>query len=383
VKTFHCDHCGALVFFESVSCVSCGHALGFAPDLMEMVAFEPAGERGWRSLAAKSQGCVYRLCANGRDHAVCNWYVPQEEPEGLCAACRLNDVIPDPSAPEQRERWHRAEVAKRRLVYTLRRLGLPTAGDAATGRPALRVRFLADVPGGPPVVTGHDNGVITLNLAEADDAEREKRRVQLFEPQRTLVGHFRHESGHYYWSVLVEGSPWLEPFRARFGDERADYAAALATYYAHGPPGGWPDHCVTAYACAHPWEDWAETWAHYLHVVDSLETAASFGISVRPRHPAAKTITAEPGKAVAAGATFDTMLAQWVPLTYALNSLNRGLGLPDLYPYVLSAGAVEKLRLVHEIIGAMGHPAAPAPSAAPADGGAARRLAEPDPRAET
>src|SRR5215468_426684 len=213
VKPFHCDHCGALVFFESVSCVSCGHALGFAPDLMEMVAFEAAGERGWRSLAAKSQGRVYRLCANGRDHAVCNWYVPEEEPEGLCAACRLNHVIPDPSAPEQRERWHRAEVAKRRLVYTLRRLGLPTAGDAATGRPALRVRFLADVPGGPPVVTGHDNGVITLNLAEADDAEREKRRVQLFEPQRTLVGHFRHESGHYYWSVLVEGSPWHEPFR--------------------------------------------------------------------------------------------------------------------------------------------------------------------------
>ena len=199
-------------------------------------------------------------------------------------------------------------------------------------------------------MTGHANGVITLNLAEADDAERERRRVQLFEPQRTLVGHFRHESGHYYWSVLIAGSPWHERVRALFGDERADYAAALAAYYANGPSATWPDECVTAYASAHPWEDWAETWAHLLHMTDSLETAAGFGLSVRHRHPSARTMSAEPGKAVAAGATFDTVLDNWFPLTYALNSLNRGLGLPDLYPYVLSPKAIEKLRLVHEVI---------------------------------
>jgi hypothetical protein len=349
--TFYCDGCGALVFFESVTCVSCGRALGFLPDVMAMTALEPAGD-AWKSLADGSQGKLYRPCANGVDYGVCNWYVPVEETEGLCAACRLNEMIPDTSVPDNRERWHRAEIAKRRLVYTLRRLDLPTEGDgdAAGARPPLRVRFLADVPGEAPVMTGHANGVITLNLAEADDAERERRRVQLFEPQRTLVGHFRHESGHYYWSVLIADSPWHERVRALFGDERADYAAALSAYYANGPSATWPDECVTAYASAHPWEDWAETWAHLLHMTDSLETAASFGLSVRHRHPSARTMSAEPGKAVAAGATFDTVLDNWFPLTNALNSLNRGLGLPDLYPYVLSPKAIEKLRLVHEVI---------------------------------
>ena len=353
--TFYCDGCGALVFFESVTCVSCGRALGFLPDLMTMVALEPHGD-AWTSLAAESGDRLYRLCANGRDFGVCNWYVPAADPATLCAACRLNDVIPDPSVPENHERWHRAEVAKRRLVYTLRRLDLPTDGHAAEQRPPLRVRFLVEVLGAAPVLTGHANGVITLNLTEADDAEREKRRVELYEPQRTLVGHFRHESGHYYWSALIADSPWQERFRSLFGDERADYAAALAAYYANGPVASWSDECITAYGSAHPWEDWAETWANYLHMVDSLETAAGFGISVRPRHPAARTMGAEPTRAVAAGATFDTIIENWVPLTYALNSLNRGVGLPDLYPYVLSAKAVAKLRFVHEVVTAAGKP---------------------------
>jgi hypothetical protein len=161
--TFYCDGCGALVFFESVTCVSCGRALGFLPDVMSMTALEPAGD-AWKSLADGSEGKLYRPCANGRDYGVCNWFVPVEESEGLCAACRLNEVIPDTSVPDNRERWHRAEIAKRRLVYTLRRLDLPTEGDGDTAgaRPRLRVRFLADVPGQAPVMTGHANGVITL-----------------------------------------------------------------------------------------------------------------------------------------------------------------------------------------------------------------------------
>jgi hypothetical protein len=39
-----------------------------------------------------------------------------------------------------------------------------------------------------------------------------------------------------------------------------------------------------------------------------------------------------------------------VPLTVALNSLNRSMGHADVYPFVLSEKAIEKLRLVHDVI---------------------------------
>jgi hypothetical protein len=200
------------------------------------------------------------------------------------------------------------------------------------------------------VFSGHDNGLITLNIAEADDAEREKRRVNLHEPYRTLLGHFRHESAHYYWDQLIANTPRLAPFRELFGDETQDYAAALQKHYNQGAPADWQKQWVSAYASSHPWEDWAETWAHYLHIVDTIETAASFGISLAPKHPAAKTMTADPKKVVRPGTGFDTILENWLPLTYALNSLNRGMGLPDLYPFVLSAPVTDKLHFIHETI---------------------------------
>lgn len=350
MKTFHCDHCGALVFFENVSCVQCGHALGFLPDIMDLAALEPDGTDQWKSLAAEAQGRLYRACANGRVYSVCNWFVPADESDEFCSACRLNTMVPDASVPEYHALWHKVEIAKRRLVYTLRQLRLSIVGPPGEMCPRLQFRFLADAPGAAPVLTGYENGVITLNLAEADDAEREKRRTQLHEPQRTLVGHFRHESGHYYWNALVANSRWHEPFRLLFGDERADYGQALEVYYAKGSAADWASRCVSAYASAHPWEDWAETWAHYLQMVDTLETAAGFGMSIRPRHPSAKTISAEPHQALAPGGTFDTMMEHWFPLTYALNSLNRGVGVSELYPFVLSNLAVEKLRFVHELI---------------------------------
>ena len=351
MKTFHCDHCGALVFFENIFCLHCNHALGFLPDIMDLTALEPDQDQQWKSLGAAAGGRLYRACANGRDYSVCNWFVPVDEPDEFCAACRLNAVVPDAALPQNHAPWHKIEIAKRRLIYTLRRLALPTEGDPSRNTPRLQFRFLAETPGTAPVLTGHENGVITLNIAEADDAEREKRRNELHEPQRTLVGHFRHESGHYYWDALIAGTARQENFRSLFGDERADYSAALQAYYANGPSTDWASRCVSAYASAHPWEDWAETWAHYLHMVDSLETAAGFGLSLRPHHPSAKTISAEPQMALCAGATFDSLLEHWFPLTYALNSLNRGVGLPDMYPFVLSSPVVEKLRFVHGTIG--------------------------------
>lgn len=358
MKPFHCDACGGLVFFENDSCVKCGRALGFLPELLDLSALEPAENDSFRPLAPAAKGQLHRLCANGRQHGLCNWMVPVEDSEPFCAACRLNEVIPDLSVAGNEERWARLEKAKRRLIYTLMKLRLPVDAVATEGRPALRFRFLGDDTVAP-VLTGHASGVITVNIVEADDAVREARRVSLHEPLRTLLGHFRHEIAHYYWDRLIAASPWLERFRALFGDERDDYAKALQRHYDQGPSRDWVERSVSAYASSHPWEDWAETWAHYLHIVDTIETAAGFGLTLKPRHPAAESMTADPKKAAKEEAGFDLILATWFPLTYALNSLNRGMGLSDLYPFVLSAAAIDKLRFIHEVVEGSRQPACP------------------------
>jgi hypothetical protein len=356
MKTFYCDHCGGLVFFENVKCVQCGHTLGFLSDVLDLSALEPLPQNKWRALATSAKDRQYRQCQNGREHEVCNWLVPVEDTNPFCAACRMNQTIPDLTIAENLKRWHKMELAKRRLVYTLLHLGLPLHGAPAQNRPALQFNFLADTPGQPFIMTGHENGLITLNIAEADDAEREKRRLNLHEPYRTLLGHFRHEVAHYYWDQLIAGTSRRLRFRELFGDETQDYAAALKNYYNQGAPADWQQRHVSAYASAHPWEDWAETWAHYLHIIDTIETAAGFGISLRPKHPAAQTMTADPKTVSETEDSFDRILKNWMPLTYALNSLNRGMGLPDLYPFVLSAPAVEKMRFIHETVREVSRP---------------------------
>jgi hypothetical protein len=356
MKPFHCDACGSLVFFENSQCVKCGHALGFLPEWLELSALEPgpAGDL-FRPLVPVEDGRSHRWCANGREYGLCNWLVPEDDPQSFCVACRLNEVIPDLSVAGNKERWGRLENAKRRLIYTLLKLRLPVDAETEGERTALRFRFLGD-SAGAPVLTGHAAGVITVNIVEADDAEREERRVSLHEPFRTLLGHFRHEVGHYYWDRLIANSSWLERFRALFGDEREDYAQALRRHYEKGPAADWGERGVSAYASSHPWEDWAETWAHYLHIVDTIETAAGFGLTLKPRHPAADSMTADPKKAAKEEAGFEVILNNWFPLTYALNSLNRGMGLLDLYPFVLSDAAIGKLRFVHEVIEASRRP---------------------------
>jgi hypothetical protein len=350
LKTFYCDDCGNLVFFENVQCVKCDHALGFLPDVLDLSALEPARDDRWSALAAPVKNRLYRRCQNGRDHEVCNWLVPVEDKNPFCLACRLNKTIPDLPITGNLERWHKMELAKRRLIYTLLHLGLSLKGKPEEKRPPLQFEFLADTPGKPSILTGHKNGLITLNIAEADDVEREKRRVSFHEPHRTLLGHFRHEVAHYYWDQLIANTPHLPRFRELFGDESQDYAAALKNYYEHGAPADWEQRHVSAYASAHPWEDWAETWAHYLHFIDAIETAAGFGITLKPKHPSAKTMTADPKTVSETEGSFDQIFRNWLPLTYALNSLNRGMGLPDLYPFVLSAPAIEKMRFIHETI---------------------------------
>lgn len=349
MKTFHCDVCGRLVFFENTSCLHCNHVLGFIPEELDLCSFEDDADGTLRSLAPHAAGRTFRRCSNAVEHGVCNWMVADDDPNPFCVSCRLNDVIPDLAVPGNRDRWHRIELAKRRLIYTLLKLRLPLEGSPFENKTGLRFRFLGDTPGAPAVLTGHEDGVITLNIAEADDEVREQRRVQFREPLRTLVGHFRHEAAHYYWDRLIAGTEWLPRFRELFGSEDADYQESLKTYYERGAPPDWLQHNVSSYASAHPWEDWAETTAHYFNIVDSLETASAFGVMSRPVHPAADTMAINPCEATDPDATFDDLLHTWFALTYVLNSLNRGAGLPDLYPFVLSPTAVEKLRFIHEV----------------------------------
>ena len=356
MKIFHCGECDQLVFFENTACVSCGHALAYLPDRAELGTLEPDGEGRWRSLSPGTEGRTYRLCQNYSKENVCNWAVPADDPNPFCLSCRLSRIIPDLGRPGVREGWAKLEAAKRRLIYSLLAFELPLATKAEDPERGLGFEFLADpdpnTPGAAPVLTGHDNGVITINVAEADDAERENRRNQLHEPYRTLLGHFRHEVGHYYWDRLIKDSDAIEPFRKLFGDERADYGEALKRHYEQGAPADWVQSFVSTYASSHPWEDWAETWAHYLHMTDTLETAIACGLSLRPKRsdePVLKPDIAITGKR---SSSFDQMIERWFSLTYVLNNLNRGMGLPDGYPFVLSTPAIDKLRFVHEVVAA-------------------------------
>ena len=353
MKLFQCQHCGQPLFFENTRCESCGRELGYLPARETMTALEPAGGGTFRALAEPKGR--YRYCDNAQ-HRVCNWLVP-DGGDLYCAACRHNRIIPDLSQDENLVHWRKIEGAKHRLFYMLLRLRLPRTTRVEDPDKGLAFDFLSDEPGPVPVMTGHANGLITINLAEADDAERERRRGEMGEPYRTLVGHFRHEIAHYYWDHLVANSPTLDSFRAIFGDERPDYAEALKRHYQNGPPVDWPTRFITAYASAHPWEDFAETWAHYFHMVDTLETAGAFGLHVTPKLPG----TADLSSRVdfdAYRAPLNSLIDAWLPLTFAVNSINRSMGLPDLYPFVLTPAVIVKLGFVHQRIRARDSPEA-------------------------
>jgi hypothetical protein len=354
MKIFHCGHCDQLIFFENVTCVNCGHLLAYLQDVADVTSLEPIGDELWRTSSDKKGKRRYRLCRNYREFNVCNWAIPSDDSSVYCHSCRLTRIIPNLENLADREAWARLETAKRRVIHSLLGLNLPVVSKAEDPEHGLAFEFLADLnpgaPGAAPILTGHENGVITINVAEADDAEREKRRLQLHEPYRTILGHFRHEVGHYYWDRLVRESSWIDGFRQQFGDERTDYGEALKRHHEQGAPLDWSVSFVSAYASAHPWEDWAETWAHYLHIHDTLETAIACGLSLRPKRsnePAMKPDIALTGRRPP---SFDGIIERWFSLTYVLNNLNRGMGLADAYPFVLSPPAVEKLRFVHDVV---------------------------------
>ena len=377
MKLFHCDQCRNALFFENVQCLHCGSDLAFLPTRMALAAIEqvPQAPGLWRR---KKQGKApstnhFRLCHNNSKHQACNFAVPEADPNPFCVSCRLTQIVPDLSVAGNRERWFRTEAAKRRLFYTLARLGLVSNNPANGLSDGPVFQFLADLPG-LQVMTGHMNGVVTLNIAEADDDERVKRRLQMREPYRTLLGHFRHESGHYYWDTLIRDAGRQEEFRAVFGDEQQDYRAALQSHYANGAMAGWQASFVSAYAASHPWEDWAETWAHYLHMVDLLETAAAYNtrLAVPGDRNDADDAVVNPFDDVA---SFELLVEQWVPLTLLVNSMNRSLGQEDAYPFALSATSLDKLRFVHNLIQSQQMQPAqardPAPAGAPSQAEAA------------
>ena len=353
MKLFSCQACGQVLFFENVRCEHCGHVLGYLPDKTTVSALEPLAGEAWKALAAPQN--AYKFCRN-YSHGVCNWMVPADDAVGFCAACRHNHVIPDLSAPGNNQLWSRFEAAKRRLFYTLMRLHLPLENRLDNPQHGLAFDFLADEARthAQGVMTGHEKCLITLALREADDAVREKVRGEMSEPYRTLLGHFRHESGHYFWDRLIGGDDnRLAEFRALFGDERQDYAASLQRHYSEGAPAFWRNEFVSVYATTHPWEDFAETWAHYLHIVDTLETARAFGIKVKPRVNYGE-LSAVVDFDSHNAASMAQLIDAWLPIAFAVNSLNRSMGQPDLYPFVLAPRTIEKLAFVH----ALTHPAA-------------------------
>jgi hypothetical protein len=355
-QAFRCV-CGRAVFFRNSQCVACGTALGYEPTQARLLPLVP-GPDGitWEEAQADTAGGappLYRRCANFDSPAGCNWLIGAEEGATMCIACRLNRTIPDLSLPDNAGLWRRIETAKRRMVAQLLSLGLPVKSRVTEDpQQGLMFDLLRANAGASPVMTGHDEGLITLNVEEADDARREQIRLAMHEPYRTMLGHFRHEVGHYYWDRLVRSTDWLEPFRIRFGDEREDYAAALQRHYLSGPDPTWPQRCVSAYASTHPWEDWAETWAHYLHMVDTMHTALSFGVDgsnveleIAPFTEDALDVRDDPD-----APRFLQFLNAWVDLTAVLNELSRSMGQHDYYPFVLSKPAVAKLHFVHRLV---------------------------------
>lgn len=366
-RSYRCQ-CGRPVFLRNSQCLACRTPLGYVADRLGVMPLAPAQGAGAPpdtfTVFGDPQGPVYRRCANLMTSAACSWMVPAARDgdalpvdlhglaPGYCLACSVTRTIPDLSQEANGVFWGKLEQAKRRLISQLLALGLPVVSRHADPVHGLAFDFLSNMPGAPHVMTGHDDGVITLNAEEAEDAVRERIRAEMREPYRTLLGHFRHEIGHYYWDLLVLPTPWIDDFRALFGDDRADYAAALQVHYDQGPPPDWADRFVSSYASTHPWEDWAETWAHYLHMADTADTAMSFGVDATNVELTSDLFTVDdlwqPDHADAA--KFLDFINGWVKLTNVLNELSRSMGQPDYYPFVLPRAAVGKLQFIHRVI---------------------------------
>ena len=322
MKAYTCRVCGNALYFENSVCVSCGTPLGYSRDERDIVPVDAAG------VYVDADGLVWHVCRN-LNLSGCTWLAPLEG--GQCFSCDLTRTRPsDDDAPGLRN-FPVAERAKRQLLRELDALGFTVVGKDVDRENGLAFDLLSSTLS--PVMIAHDDGIVTIDLAEGDDSHRERIRRQLDEPYRTMLGHFRHEVGHYMEWQLVERHPdVLARARELFGDETIDYAASAQRHYDQGPPANWHEDYISAYATMHPYEDFAETWAHYLHICDTIETAVAYGLL-----PATDIV----------GRDFrDLVEAVWIPLSTALNLVNRSMGANDLYPFVLPPHVVDKLEFV-------------------------------------
>lgn len=336
MRDFTCPNCGQRLAFENSVCLSCDSRIGFSLDAM---AFLVIAEDDMAEQAGSVAGSEYQLCAN-MHLAECNWLVPVAPIRKLCVSCALTRTRPNDADTVALAAFARAERAKRRLIAELHGLGLPIVGRDVDPRYGLAFDLLSSAQ--EKIFTGHENGVITLDLAEGDDVHREQLRIAMDEPYRTLLGHFRHEVGHYYFYRLVAGEPdRAQQFGELFGDPDLDYQEALDRHYSDGPPAEWQQDFVSSYATMHPAEDWAETFAHYLHIRDTLDTAAAFGFA-----PAGAALD----RRVLGPSGFGTITEMWLPLSWGLNMVNRSMGKDDLYPFVLAPAVLDKMRFIHTVI---------------------------------
>ncbi|MGY5351294.1 zinc-binding metallopeptidase family protein [Wenyingzhuangia sp. IMCC45533] len=330
MKIFSCPNCCTSLFFENTQCEKCHTLLIYNPITKK---FEDLKKNA-------------RVCKNYQLD-ICNWLIDENSNSDLCTACSLNREVPNSSNLENFKKWKNLEAAKHRLIYQLLNLELPLISQLEDEN-GIAFDFLSD-KNKYNAVTGHANGVVTILLSEADSVHREQLRKKMEEPYRTLLGHFRHEIGHYYWELLFDEHN-INEFRGIFGDERISYAESLKKHYKNGAPKNWNHNFISEYASSHPWEDWAETWAHYLHMMDTLETAHSFDVSFQQKFNAlGKQVTYQCPDPYATK-KINKIFEASVSLTCMANSLNRSMGLPDIYPFVIPQAVYHKLKFIHNLL---------------------------------
>lgn len=345
MRIFECDHCAHPLFFENERCEKCGYLTGYFSENREMRSFE----LGLLRLESTIDGKTFRFCKN-KDFGVCNWLIPVEKQEGFCPACELNRIIPNLSDQRNFQKWQKLEAAKHRLIYQLELLKLPFISKLKDGNRGLCFDFLSRSPNHNRM-TGHASGVITILLEEADSVHLEKMKSELLEPYRTLIGHFRHEVGHYFWDQLIAtDAERLAHFRDVFGDERKNYSQALLTYYQSKNQIDWQGEFISQYASSHPWEDWAETWANYLHIMDMAETSFSFGLSANPNALEESSLRGKIDFDPYLNPDFEQIFNAWFPISFAINSLNRSMGIPDAYPFVINSAVIGKMKFIHNLL---------------------------------
>ncbi len=341
--------CGAPLFRENTTCLRCRALVGFLPDQGWLLSFTALPDGTFTNSHPSLQNRVYKTCANRTAAPQCNWMIATSDAGQPCLSCSLTRTTPNPAVPEAAARWTAAEHAKRHVLIQLLRHRLPVR-SRHTHPDGVWFDFLQPLPGGPPVLTGHQRGLITINLSEADPAQRALIQEKMGESYRTLTGHMRHELAHYYWERFSTDAAWLQQCRSVFGDDRQDYAAALATHHRQGPPPQWASRFISAYASSHPWEDWAETFAHYLHMDEALHTAQRLGLDLRRlklRTDSFDHAALFPSSPAADPAFLDT-IDRWVLLSLTANEINAALGHPLAYPFILNSSIVTKLHAIHQ-----------------------------------